>query len=444
MRVAVFAIDAIGYLKPILAAVAPLASDARFDAVMGFGRPFMDGAFARAGLNFATTMSDPQAGDHDKDLRWKSFVRPMRDIERTMDAVRRFAPDVILYDSFSVYGPIAAAVTGKPYAAFVPMHGYGALSDAFVRANAWDRDDVLDANASYRRRFGVDLKAAGALPTLFPSQYRNLVNTSPYFFNPVDPQRQPLLHALLRNCAPETPIGLFVDWEALAPESEFAADRSGDDALLDDLRQAKADGAKVVLFSLGTVITDFRYASPVGGAPSGFAFLQRMLRFATEAARRHPDLVIVASVGRRYFTEEDVSGPPNVLPRARVPQVKILRSYADAFVTHHGMNSQAEAVLSGVGMISLPGAGDQISNAEAAIANGVAVALWDIHDPFSTCSAATLAEAIRRVVAAPTYRAACNRVAKQMAQPHNLASLQDHLLGLGRSAPARSTHRGLS
>ncbi|WP_068874045.1 MULTISPECIES: nucleotide disphospho-sugar-binding domain-containing protein [unclassified Phenylobacterium] len=428
-RIAVFPIDAIGHVKSVLSAVAPLARDRRL-TVTGYGRSFLEEAFARAGLGFEATMAEPQPDDPQGDLRWKTFVRPGRDLGRTLEAVDRFRPDVVLYDPFSLSGRMAAAVSSAPSAAFVTMHGYGVLADDFVRANGWDRDDVLEANGAYRRAWGVDLRAEGALPVLFPSRDMTLVHTTRRLHNVVRPSRQPLLHCLLRDSARETPIGCWADWDAVAPRSEEAPDEAADRALLARLAAAKAEGRRVALFSLGTVITDFRYGTPVGGAPSGSAFLRQMLSHAFEAARRDPGLLLVASVGRRYLADRPLEAPPNAMVQPNVPQAQILRHYADVFITHHGANSEREAVLAGVGMVSLPGAGDQAPNARAAIANGAALALWDLEDPFGSCTAESVATAIDRVSREPGFRAACEALACEMRQPAGTSSLADRLLAL--------------
>ena len=430
-RIAVFPIDAIGHLKSLLTAIMPLADDGRFDALMGFGRAFVGPAFRQAGFDFSPTMMDPRPADHGNDLRWKSFVRPTRDMAETMKAVLRFAPDVILYDCFSVYGRIAAAVTGKPSAAFVTMYGYGTLPEDFVRANSWERDDVQQANATFRGDFDVDLQAEGGLPVLFPSRDQTLVHAPAKLLNPLNPDRQPLLKGALKNSAPETPIGRDVDWKGVVPRT--ADGSSGcDEALLARVEKAKADGASIVLFSLGTVISDFRYDTPVGGAPSGSAFLQRMLNGLFEAVEQDPRLFLVAAVGPRYLKSGHSHHPKNAVVLETVPQAELLRRYVDVFITHHGANSQAEAMLSGVGMVSLPGAGDQIANARSAIANGVAVADWDLQDPFGTCSSSRLAAAIRQVLNDESIKCACRRLRDEIGLLHSEVPLGDRLLALSR------------
>jgi len=433
-KVAVFPIDAIGHLKSVVCAVATLADDKRFAAITGFGRAFAGTAFSKAGLGFQATAAEPIASDPDGDLRWKSFVRPRRDMGRTLDAVLRFAPDVILYDPFSLYGWMAAAVTGVPSAAFVTMNGYGVLTDGFVLANGWDREDVQAENAAYRATYGADAAREHCLPVLFPSRDMTLVHTVARLHNPLQASDHPLLHKVLRTSAPEQPIGRSADWTGLIPRSEGDVDPDADSSLLARLAAAKAQGKRIVLFSLGTVITDFRYETPVGGAPSGAAFLRRMLDYAFAAARGNPDMLLVASVGRRYLADPDpLAPPPNAIVRETVPQAQILRQYADAFITHHGANSEAEAILAGVGMIALPGAGDQIPNARAAIAAGAALALWDIKDPFGSCTPSALDEAVTRVTREPRFGMACKALAREADATGARPSLGDHLIALSQA-----------
>ncbi len=105
-----------------------------------------------------------------------------------------------------------------------------------------------------------------------------------------------------------------------------------------------ADGRPLVFVSLGTVASD----------KPGF------YRAAPEVLAARPWRAVVAT-GR---TDPAVLGslPGNVVARAHVPQIAVLRQ-ADLFVTHGGMNSVMEALSLGVPMVVVPQMMDQFINA---------------------------------------------------------------------------------
>lgn len=62
--------------------------------------------------------------------------------------------------------------------------------------------------------------------------------------------------------------------------------------------------------------------------------------------------------------------PNNIYAYSFVPQVEVLQ-HADVFLTHCGMNSVNEAMLSGVPMVAMPFINDQISNAKKIVDLGI-------------------------------------------------------------------------
>lgn len=69
-------------------------------------------------------------------------------------------------------------------------------------------------------------------------------------------------------------------------------------------------------------------------------------------------------------------GPPpaNVLVRATVPQVEVLR-HAAAFVTHGGMNSVLEGLVCGVPLVVVPQQVEQLLIGQTLAARGAAIVL---------------------------------------------------------------------
>jgi UDP:flavonoid glycosyltransferase YjiC (YdhE family) len=185
-----------------------------------------------------------------------------------------------------------------------------------------------------------------------------------------------------------------------------------------------------VLFSLGTVLTDFRFGSPVGGAPNGRDFLLAMLRNLALALGDDPSVLVVASPGSRLAETDEPAWPDNVIVRNFLPQVELLERYAHAFITHHGMNSTTESILAGVPMVSLPGVGDQIATARTAIAAGAATASWDLRNPYRTCRPDLLRAAVHDAIGDPRYRDACGRLGRALRAAGGPARAAGLVLGL--------------
>jgi UDP:flavonoid glycosyltransferase YjiC (YdhE family) len=418
LRVAAFPIDAIGHLNPMIAVCRALAQAPCVTAVMGFGRVELEGLFRGIGTEFSGTMCEVHEGPAG-DLGWKSFVRPLAHAAETLRAVQDFAPDVVVFDPFAVLGALAARTTGAASASLVSMAGYGSLGEDFVQQHSWNREDLLEANATYARRFGVDFRAEGALPVLYPAADLAIVTTIESMTIPIDPVTQPRLAKVVGIAGRTVHVGPCTGAEHL---TEYAIRTLGPTEQkvpaapfpFERLAEAKRRRRRVVLFSLGTVITDFRYESPVGGAPTGMQFLWHALRTVAEAVRGSRSILLVVATGHRFSSHADIDWPVDAIVLPTVPQQEILERFADAFITHHGTNSQAESILAGVPMVSLPGVGDQIPNARRALARGLAVSLWELENPFGTCDAQLMREAIRHALEGRACRRAIAKVRAEM------------------------------
>lgn len=402
-RVAVFPLGAASHLASMTAAAGAMADSTVFEAITAFGPAPQATMFAQVGVPFVATRADaPPPGP--ADLRWRSCVRPLADIAVTVELAGRFAPDIVLYDCFSVYGPVVAHALSVPAVAFVTMPGFGTMPEGFAHANSWDRDDIMAADAEYARLFGLSLREAGLLPSFFPSRSANLVNTIPELFRPAAQAPCSDLRRQLAGFAPEQAVGRFmIDLSRPSPGQSGTA--------LEIAARAKRQGQKVVLFSLGTVLTDFRYTMPVGGAPSGEVYLETLLETLRRVALERPEVCFIAACGRHFDPTGLLSrSPDNLAVVPVIPQQDLLAASADAFITHHGAASQAEAMIQGVPMIAVPGAGDQCANAAMTIAAGAAITEWDIADCHAGCTADRLAAAVDRALSDQTIAAASHRL----------------------------------
>ncbi len=113
----------------------------------------------------------------------------------------------------------------------------------------------------------------------------------------------------------------------------------------------------IIYISLGTVVK---------GAVS---FFQNCI----DAFREEPVEVII-SVGQKFDRKKLNNIPQNIHIYPTVPQVSVLEM-ADVFVTHGGMNSVSEALVSGTPMVVIPFSSDQPVNARCVEKLGVGKAL---------------------------------------------------------------------
>ncbi|MEV8093593.1 glycosyltransferase [Kitasatospora sp. NPDC085879] len=445
MRIAVFPIDAIGHVNPLLAVVTALAAHDGVTEVRSFGSPVLAPSFTEAGARHVPIElgADPRPAPPSlSDLAYKSFVRPTSVIAEHLDRAKEFAPDAVLYDVFSVHGALAARALGVPSASLVTFPGYGALGEDFVAHHGAPHPELDAANEHYRRLTGADLLGEGHLPVLFPSDDLSIVTAVESLAREPDSTTPNLLALLARSTGVYEYVGPSVGRARFRPPPaavprQRRTPRFDPDFPYERLTRARKDGRSIVLFSLGTVLTDFRFHSPVGGAATGRDFLLRMLGHLVTAFADRPDVLVVAATGSVLTEADEPDWPDNFVVRAFLPQLELLESHADVFITHHGMNSTTESILAGVPMVSLPGAGDQITNAEIATANGAAVAYWDLRDPFATVTAETLGRAVDEALHDPAHRAVCGRLAETMAAAGGPARAAGLVVALGARTAGR-------
>lgn len=439
-RVAVVSIDAVGHVNPMLAVGAAIARHPGCGAIKAFGPKHVASAFQRIGLNFEA-FGDEHELDRANDLALKTFIRPLTDIKAVIARINEFAPDIVLYDCFSIYGWIAARECRVPGIALVSLAGYGAFGDNFIKIHSARRPDVEQANKKYIELFGFDFLAHQYLPVFFPSEC-SIVTTVKSLAIQIDPARQPLLHqrfsrfedgasyvgpcsGLERMSASEM-RGSRIGSPGSRPEATGSVEESFPYELLKD---AKQKSKYIVVLSLGTVITYSRFDIPVGGAPSGSAFLQHAINIVLKAVEGDPRFFLVLATGLRLGLDgNSFPLPANAIARQILPQRELLQTYADVFVTHHGANSQTESLEAGVPMISLPGVGDQIVNARLMARRGAAVSFWDLEDPFRTCNASLMRQAIECAIYEPGYRRACAALRDELRQANGPSEAANFVL----------------
>ena len=399
--------------------------------------------------------------------RWRKLPGLLADL-RALEP----PPAVVVYDPFVGMFPAAATVLGLPHVSLVPHSGPGSMASvetpkkleqaAGVRdwLNETHGVDLLDLGlpaiswcGESRPPFLPFPRIAPSSPPPLPlrySRYLNLVCTTNEFFAPMCTEAQRrlwtadhfrcvgTLNEAARSCRPA---------DAKHADGGFA---------LDEVRAARDAGKRVVLLSLGSVVTGYFFDAPLGRAiPSHIAantggdderadgkslaemtgkdFVHFVFRRAFAAFGGRDDVFVVLACGKggaeKVFGGLDVELPPNFMACGVVPQLDVL-PLCDAFVTHGGMGSVMEALLHRVPLAVIPVFGDQIWNADRAGAAGLGVSF---RYPLRTLTADALAEATAALCDAGEgnpYRRAVDEAADAMEREGGAARAAELVLDL--------------
>jgi UDP:flavonoid glycosyltransferase YjiC (YdhE family) len=200
-------------------------------------------------------------------------------------------------------------------------------------------------------------------------------------------------HALRVACftsphlCPEPPAGirlLGVVREALPHVDEAASSPEEHQALARQLQSARDRGARVLLLSLGTVVT--RMFAQKGA--THVAFLKRLYTTLAASALRSGAVVVAStcdSSAADLGIDEAALGATarnRVFAMPFLPQPFLFaRGLVDVMLTHGGANTFHEAVLSGIPLLVSPGFGDQASVAQVAAKLGIGVCVEAIMYP---------------------------------------------------------------
>ncbi len=280
---------------------------------------------------------------------WQDFLVPLAwqmrpAVERV---IRSYRPDVLVADQQAVGGALAARRLGVPWATLCTTTA--ALVEplaGFPKVKAW-----IDAQL-------VALQDQAELPVvenadLSPSRVIVLSTRELAGSAPVPPQVEWVGPAFAGR-----PDGTPFPWEALPP-------------------------APRVLVSLGTVSADRGapfYAAVVAGVRAGVGAI----------LVAPPELV--------------PDPPPNVVVRARVPQLALL-PHVDAVVTHAGHNTTCESLAHGLPLVCAP-----IRDDQPVIAGQVQAAGAGLRVRFAHPSPDSIGGAVARVLGEPSFRAAAERI----------------------------------
>lgn len=299
--------------------------------------------------------ADPREG-----LWWgwqQDFVGPpaAARLADLLPLVASWRPDVIVRENADFAGCIAAEARGIPHA--VVQNGNLAVLGYLPRERLIEQLDALRA-------------AAGLPPDpdlAMPFRYLLLLPVPRSFHDPALPL-PPTAHFL----------------------RPLTFDRTGDETLpawIDAMPQQPT-----VYMSLGTI------------------FNRRADLFATViAALRDEPVNLIVTVGRDQDPDQFGPQPENVHIARYIPQ-SLLLPHCDVMVNMGGMNSVRSACEAGVPLVLFPLVAEQAFNAERCAALGMARVL-----DAGTLTPETVRDAVREILADPSYRRNAERVRDEVA-----------------------------
>ena len=209
------------------------------------------------------------------------------------------------------------------------------------------------------------------------------------------------------------------NFEYVGPLLSAEGEASGDSGqALNAVAAAKRAGRKVVLASMGTILTSdtdnlgWKYVPRDGsdGSPRGLTGKQLCQAawgavfdaFGAGVGAGSEKPLLVVAIGPQPDALTDMHVPENALCLPVVPQVLMLKAGVDVFLTHGGQNSFMESLSAGVPVVVCPGFGDQVVNAMKAEALGVGL---QVQRPVpSRGEEATAVDAYRAQVSASLLR----------------------------------------
>ena len=376
-----------GHVNPTVAVAAELVD--RGHEVAWTGLPGAVEALLPEGSRFLPATSAEvaayvaDAGDRRPDLRGAAAFKFLQEevllplaaamVAGVDAAVEDFQPDVLVVDQQALAGAVVARRRGLRWATSATTSGelVDPLAGLPLVATA-----MHDARVDLQRRFGVpaDVAAQGDL------------RISPHLVVAYTTE------ALVGDVAVDAPVA-FVGPSTLGrPETdEFPWDE------LDDDRPK-------VLVSLGTL-----------NAEAG----ERFFAVAAEAFRDQPWQGIFVAPA-----ELVPDPPPNVIVRARVPQLALL-ARMDGVVSHAGHNTVCESLAAGLPLVVAPIRDDQPVVADQVVRAGAGVRV-----KFNRVKVADLRSAIDEVLNSGELRGAAGRIAGSFAAAGGATAAADALVAL--------------
>lgn len=286
-------------------------------------------------------------------------------------------PHLILHNVMLLHPVLAAKKLGVPCVSFSTYPGPGTpmlLSEISPQdRESWDRalaahPATQSANEVAKREFGLDV-VQSQLPCRHYSQQLNLMFSVPELDGDVADYQKVLLNEKS-----------FL-WVGSTGNLQHRTTSEGDAREITEgqpMPWIAPSGIKVLIVSLGTLTVDMRWDSPEHmssvGAITGREFSERIWGEVLESFRGRHDLRVILGIGPRASLEDL---PENFVAMEHFDQMRALE-HADAIITHGGFNSIKEALIACVPMIVVPFCVDQPSNGDTIQRNCAGVTFPDI------------------------------------------------------------------
>jgi len=352
---------------------------------------------------------------------WRGAVWPLASTllcgDHLITRCRALGIQAVLYDPMAPHGLLVAHALRVPCVSLVTYPGMGSL--AGLMKDEQRLRFAMETREEYgqriKERFDVDMQDQ----MLSRRQYfasENFITTSDDLVVPLPAPgekrwadefrgehfRFEAVGCMVSKSAPHVAMA-----RAAPSETALLLD-FGSDLPVHELESAKARGDKIVYCALGTMALASRWNMDLGmysagnlpAGTTGKEFCQHVWRALLAALDfLGPGFHCVISAGTQLDALDFLPGgvgqlPANATVRSSVPQVEMLHSYADVFISHAGFNSLQESVFEGVPMIAVPQAVDQPANARKVEASGWGRAFLE---PMSSVTAESLVEALREI-----------------------------------------------
>jgi len=331
------------------------------------------------------------------------FARTSSEVlEEELEDFRALRPDYLITDSVAPWGqwvaqvldlPVMTSVTtfgfNRKVLRYAVAHGVRPKGGSFMLSKLRHMARAMRLTRQLRRRYGV--RGPGFFSTALGPAGPSLVYTSRAF--------QPCADSFDERVSFVGPL----------LETRTDADRFSWEGIRDP----------VVYVSLGTLFN----ADPA------------FYRMCFEALRRL-DVQVVLSVGRRISIPDLGTPPANVLVRAHVPQLEILKR-ASAFVTHGGMNSVSEGLFYGVPLVVVPQMSEQYIVGRRVEELGAGVFMTP-----EAVTADSLHHAVARLLLDDTFSTAARAIGESFRVAGGVTCAADVVQGMTRSlspAPVRAS-----
>uniref|UniRef100_A0A0G4F8L9 Erythromycin biosynthesis protein CIII-like C-terminal domain-containing protein n=1 Tax=Chromera velia CCMP2878 TaxID=1169474 RepID=A0A0G4F8L9_9ALVE len=407
VSVAVVPIPYVGHLNPFLSVVKALVkAGAR---VTCFGDASIEAAAVKAGAEYRFyygSLFDPEEKNYHAALAKVKTERGLPDvpdplkrgqvatlcIKEMAAAVAAVDPQAILFDPFCTDAAVVSRLLKIPPVSLIPYSGMGIMGDeSWALGHSGTSLGEFMASEEFKR-VQADMKAAcrvdpfeDSLPMQHYSKGLNIVAVIEELARPLDPLRDPIAFRYNKE-AYEKQIFVGGCVELDVRQNGLVDDPEEHQFLCQKIEEARKAGMRVLLASLGTVVTGAFWEAPPpgikpGGCDSGRAFFEAVGGALVQAvgveSLVHRVFVILVCGPSPDATTVLGSLPPNVVCAKSIRQAELL-TLCDAFLSHMGANSMNEALLAGKPLIPFPAFADQPTNGEAVLRNGAGSGSWEM------------------------------------------------------------------